>query len=46
MCVEPGHVRGYAAVEAGRTWIGGQVISVVDDEGRTLESPSEARIQH
>jgi len=38
VCVEPGHVRGYARVEPGRTWTGGQVISVVDDEERTLET--------
>lgn len=34
VCVEPGHVRGYARVEPGRKWNGGQVLSVVHDERR------------
>ncbi|KAG9314369.1 galactose mutarotase-like domain-containing protein [Chiua virens] len=34
VCVEPGHVRGFAKVEPGRTWIGQQVISVIHEERR------------
>jgi len=30
ICVEPGHVLGFASLEAGQSWIGQQVISVVN----------------
>ncbi|KAI6007410.1 galactose mutarotase-like domain-containing protein [Pisolithus albus] len=34
VCVEPGFVRGFVEVEPGKTWIGQQVLSVVQDEKR------------
>ncbi|KAF9229292.1 galactose mutarotase-like protein [Gyrodon lividus] len=34
VCVEPGHVRGFAKIEPGKTWIGQQVISVIHHERR------------
>lgn len=34
VCVEPGHVRGFATIEPGKTWIGQQVISVIHHERR------------
>ncbi|KAH9946620.1 galactose mutarotase-like protein [Amylocystis lapponica] len=30
LCVEPGHVRGFVSLEGGQTWVGQQVISVVN----------------
>ena len=30
VCVEPGHVEGFVGLEAGETWIGRQVLSVLD----------------
>lgn len=32
VCVEPGHVRGYIKLEPGKTWIGQQVLSVIQAE--------------
>ncbi|KAI6047629.1 galactose mutarotase-like domain-containing protein [Pisolithus marmoratus] len=34
-CVEPGYVRGFAKVEPGKTWIGQQVLSVIQHERRS-----------
>jgi len=30
VCVEPGHVRGFVSLSAGETWVGQQVISVIE----------------
>lgn len=34
VCVEPGYVRGFAKAEPGKTWIGQQVLSVIQEERR------------
>jgi len=34
VCLEPGHVRGFAKIEPGKTWIGQQVLSVIHEERR------------
>ncbi|KAI6136647.1 galactose mutarotase-like domain-containing protein [Pisolithus sp. B1] len=34
VCVEPGYVRGFVKVEPGETWIGQQVLSVIENEER------------
>jgi glucose-6-phosphate 1-epimerase len=34
ICVEPGHVRGFAKIEPGLTWSGKQKLEVIHEERR------------
>ncbi|KAG6911957.1 hypothetical protein DXG01_000205 [Tephrocybe rancida] len=37
LCVEPGHVRGFVKLEAGKTWVGQQVLSTVLGGGKSIK---------
>lgn len=36
VCVEPGYVAGWATLEAGQTWIGGQTLTAIRPQTQAL----------